>query len=84
MMNVSEKLKELVMGNVKFSDEAKELNDNTNLTTDLYIDSVGLIKLFTEIEIEFDIEIEYEAMTERDLMILGELEKYIVEKMENK
>ncbi len=40
--------------------------------------------MFADIENEFDIEIEYEAMTERNLMILGELEKYIAEIMEHK
>lgn len=77
------KLKELIMENVKFGNGVEALTEETDLSIDMGMDSIGLIKLFTDIETVFDMEFDYEAMSEKNLLIYGELKKYIVENMGN-
>jgi acyl carrier protein len=76
---MEEKLIKLIKNNLKAGNNVDEFNDNIDLIEDLYMDSIDLIKLFNDIESEFNIEFDYEMMTKRNLMLFGELKKYITE-----
>lgn len=78
---MEKKLLELIRDNLTDEFVLKNVSDSLDLSSDLGMDSVDLIKLFSDIEDNFNFEFDYEQMTERNLLIYGELKRYIIEKI---
>ena len=78
-MNLREKVLDIIRKMTQRDDMGIEVNEKSNIFTDLGIDSVMLIKVITEIEEEFDIEFDddfdYEEYAE-----IGKIIDYIEEK----
>lgn len=61
-MNIEEKIYEMVMKGARCMTEGEKIDANADLVDDLGFDSLSLVELITDIEVEFDIEIEEEEM----------------------
>lgn len=66
---------------LKKIDSSFEYSDNLNLRCDLNLDSLDIIEFLFEIETQMNIKIPEEDIDEKQLMILGNLLKYVQEKL---
>lgn len=55
-----------------------EINDETNLSVDLGMDSIEIITVIAEIESEYDIEFDYEDMDIDNITIFGSILKSLI------
>lgn len=82
-MRVEEKLKE-VIANIAMQDvDVISINEETNLINDLGYDSVQIIELIVQLEMEFDIEIEDDDLDIENLIVYSGLYKTIERKIQN-
>lgn len=80
MMNIEQKLKD-VIANVATQDvDAESITEKTILTNDLGYDSVQVIKLVVELENEFNIEIDDDDLDIENLTVYSKLHKMIERK----
>lgn len=82
-MRTEEKLKELIV-NIAMQDvDAISINEETNLINDLGYDSVQIIELIVQLEMEFDIEMEDDDLDIENLIVYSRLYKTIERKIKN-
>lgn len=82
-MRTEEKLKELIV-NIAMQDvNAISINEETNLINDLGYDSVQIIELIVQLEMEFDIEMEDDDLDIENLIVYSRLYKTIERKIKN-
>lgn len=74
--NIEEKI-ELILKEI---DHSIEYRDNLHLREDLNLDSLDVIKLLFEVELQMNIEIPEEDIDQYELMKLGNLCRYIENK----
>ena len=80
MMNVDQKLKELI-ANVATQDvDISSINEETLLTNNLGYDSVQIIELIVELENEFNIEIEDDDLEIENLTVYSKLYEMVERK----
>ena len=58
-----------------------EYSDNLNLRSDLKLDSLDVIEFLFEVESQLNVKIPEENIDEKQLMILGNVFKYVEEKL---
>ena len=75
-MNVFEKVKEFVL--MQLPVKAEQVTEEANLIEDLGADSANLMMLIMDLENEFDMTVEDEAL--RSIKTVGDIVKYIEKK----
>ena len=66
---------------LKKIDSSFEYSDNLNLRCDLNLDSLDIIEFLFEVESQLNVKIPEEDIDEKQLMILGNLFRYVQEKL---
>lgn len=83
MTNLNENIKDILINISGREIKTCEINDNTNIISDLGFDSVKIIQLIVEIENKFNIEIEDEDMDINNLNNCKSLRELIAKKISN-
>lgn len=77
-MDIENRLYEMVIRGARCIEDGDEIKKDADLVNDLGFDSLSLVELITDIEVEFDIEIEEEEMN--NIFKYGRLINYIQNK----
>ncbi|MDP4180726.1 MAG: phosphopantetheine-binding protein [Bacillota bacterium] len=78
---IDERLKKVIAKNIRIGISADEITDESNLIEDFVFDSIQVIKLIGDIETEFDIFVDDEAMVIDKFTRYGALRDYVEGKL---
>ena len=81
---ICKRISEIILQNTVMSAVCSEMNDDTDLVTDLGYDSVTTIAVISELENEFGIEFEVEELISDTISKYGSLCNVVLEKLESK
>lgn len=79
---MSDIIKNKIEAILKKIDSSFEYSDNLNLRSDLNLDSLDVIEFLFEVESQLNVKIPEEDIDEKGLLILGNLLKYVLEKLD--
>ncbi|MCX7923154.1 MAG: phosphopantetheine-binding protein [Clostridia bacterium] len=79
--NIDEKLKKIIIKNLKMSVPQEDITDDVNIIKLFALDSLQVVKIMVDIEIEFDIKFENEGEILDVLVNYKKLKDYIVDKI---
>ncbi len=81
MNTVDQKLKGIIMKNMRIGIEVEDIEEDSDIINDFMFDSIQILRLITHIENEFDIVIENEDNLVDMLQCYGSLRAYIEERI---
>lgn len=80
MQSVDERLKKVIIKNMRIGIEIEDIDDDSDIINDFLFDSIQVLRLITQIEDEFNIIIENEDNLVDLLQNYGSLRMYIEER----
>jgi len=78
---MSDIVKSKIEAILKKNNVSFEYSDNLNLRSDLNLDSLDVIEFLFEVESQLNVKIPEENIDEKELLVLGNLVRYVREKL---